>query len=113
MKLKDVALIFLGLCVAVLVFFLFRKRSNEDVVRAKDETIKAIQRERDAYKDMSDRERESIEQHRIKDSILNQIYLDNQKIHEEFEKELKDIPVNIRRIAGNDDSITARFKNFN
>lgn len=113
MKLKDVALIFLGLCVAALVFFLFRKNSKDEVIKAQDQTIKAIQRERDAYIDISERERENLEQHRIKDSILNQIYLDNQKIHEEFEKELKDIPVNIRRIAGNDDSITARFKNFN
>lgn len=113
MKIKDIALMFLGLCVAVLIFFLFRKNNKDEVVKAKDETIKAIQRERDAYKDFADSERENLEQHRIKDSLLNQLYLDNQKIHEEFEKELKDIPVNIRRIATNDDSILARFKNFN
>lgn len=113
MKVKDIALIFLAVCVAGLLILLFTRNNNNDLIKAKDETIKAIQRERDAYIEMRDKESENIAEHRKKDSILHELYLSNQKIHESFEKELKDIPANIKRIAGNDDSIIAAFKNFN
>lgn len=113
MKIKDIILIFLGACVIGLLVILFTRKNSNELIAAKDETIKAIQRERDSYIEQKENINADLVRYRERDSILNQLFLQNQKLHEEFEKELKNIPANIKRIADNDDAIRAAFKDFN
>jgi hypothetical protein len=62
-----------------------------ELVRAKDETIKAVQRERDAYILMNGEKDKSIAAHEQRDSVLLQTLVNNQQKYQVNEKKSTDV----------------------
>src|SRR5687768_13689478 len=86
----------LVIAVIVLLVSLFtKKRSDEsykELIKAKDETIKAIQRERDAYIEIK-------AEYKKQDSLLQLILVENKNKLKVNEKKLKDIPVTVVNLS--------------
>jgi hypothetical protein len=86
----------LGIAVIVLLISLFTKKKSDDnykeVIKAKDETIKAIQRERDAYIEIK-------AEYKKQDSLLQLILLENKNKLKANDKKLKDIPVTVTNLS--------------
>jgi hypothetical protein len=100
-KIKDGLIIALALIVILLLIKVLKGSGAGDVdkdlektmelVRAKDETIKAVQRERDAYILMNQEKDKSIAAHEQIDSVLRQALIDNQKKYQVNEKKSADV----------------------
>jgi hypothetical protein len=100
-KIKYGLIAVLSLIVILLLVKVFRGGGAGDVdkelqmtmqvVRAKDETIKAVQRERDAYVLMNAEKDKSIVAHEQIDSVLRQALIDNQKKYQVNEKKSADV----------------------
>lgn len=99
----------LGIAVIILLISLFtsyRDRGNDyykDLIKAKDETIKAIQEQRDIYKEVNERTNQILVEHEKKDSIL---YQQSKQLVIRYEK----IPVYINSLDR--DGLRAAFSNY-
>ena len=78
----------------------------KELIAAKDETIISISRERDTYRQWKDEQTAELQ---VKDSILVSAFQKNQSTYKPIYEDLKNIPLRIVRISGNDDSIRAAF----
>lgn len=99
---KNIIIILLAVAVAVLAFFLFNRGGSDnyrDVLKAKDETIAAIQRERDALLQAREDLTRAIEANRRKDSALQVLYLANRKNITANEAKYKDIAAHVRGLS--------------
>lgn len=113
-------LLIVAAIIAIFLILSYFKKGNEGlsekdkaILAAKDETIKATQAERDAYKLMADNERNSKDQLRIADSIsLANLYRSQQLFQQTINEKLRNIPISISHIANNDDSIRLYFARF-
>jgi hypothetical protein len=85
---------------------------HSEVIAAKDETIKAIAGERDAWRTAKEEQKIVFQQQFARDSVLALHYLNNQKIYTQIDEKINSIPAYINRISGNDDSIRAAFSGF-
>jgi hypothetical protein len=100
-KIKYGLMAALSLIVILLLVKVFRGSGAGDVdkelqmtmhvVRAKDETIKAVQRERDAYVLMNQEKDRSIAAHEQIDSVLRQALINNQQKYRVNEKKSADV----------------------
>lgn len=113
---KNIAVFFSVLLAIILVFTLTHKNKTgkidfaqkyldltDSLLAAKEQVIEA--------KNQANQEKDkSIAQHNRQDSILNQIYLLNQKNYKTIDEKLKNVPVSIARIANNDDSVRAAYR---
>lgn len=105
-----------GVLVIIQLVTIFRPRkevsTNEAVIKAKDETIKAIQGEREAYKIMANDKANTINMLQQKDSVLIVQLSKTQPIYKRIDEKINSIPAYINRIASNDDSIKRAFAEF-
>lgn len=116
-KIKYGLIGLVGILVIVLLFTIFRSlrkegdadlykqllAEKEERIKLKDEIIA------DKLRDNSRLDKD-ISAIRIQDSISRATYFKNQSIvYKKIDERLKNIPINIARIAGNDDSIRAAF----
>jgi len=79
--------------------------SYKDVVAAKDESIKILKEQRDMYLPVIEQLNKSIDAHEKKDSVLNELFISNQKKYKANDAKLSDISNRINRISGNNDSL--------
>lgn len=102
----------IGLIVtAILLYFFVPKGSNPIVdhsaeIKAKDQVIESIARERDTYRAWKDEKNAELLK---KDSLLDLNFKLNQSTYTKIDATLKNIPIRIAHIANNDDSIRAAF----
>jgi hypothetical protein len=108
----SAAVLLLIIIIFITVFRSLRKAPDspyKELIEAKDETIRAKD-ETIAVKTEANRKLdETIANLMSADSALAAQYKTNQVIYKNIDAKLKDIPVRIARIAGNDDSIRAAF----
>lgn len=100
------------LILVITVFRTFRKselRLNSEVIKAKDETIKALEKTAEANLQLADVHRLNAIELRKKDSIYILQLQQNQTVYKSLNDRLKNIPIAIQRIAHNDDSIRRAF----
>lgn len=87
-----------------------KKTYFKEFMQAKDNELKAVQGERDAYKLDADNSRTFLAQKRVDDSTtLASFYKSQQLFQQTINAQLKNIPVNIARIAHDDDAIRRAF----
>lgn len=100
------------LILVITVFRVFRKSEvqlNEKVIKAKDETIKALEQTAEANLQLADVHRLNAIELKKKDSLYILQLQQNQTVYKSLNDRLKNIPIAIQRIAGNDDSIRLAF----
>lgn len=84
-------------------------KNNSLLIEAKDETIKALKGERQAYQMVIDEKEKNIISLLKRDSVLNSNYIKSQQSYIKLNEQLRNIPDYIDRISGNDDSIRLAF----
>lgn len=99
---QNIILGILVVIVGILIFGLFRKQpdSNLELIKAKDETIKAVTSERDVYRKWKDDE---VREGQKKDSLLQLRYKTNTIRYEK-------IPVIISNLS--DDELRSAVENY-
>lgn len=113
-KYSLIGLFALGGLLIVLTFF---KKNNtgidyKELIKAKDETIKAEKDKQAIYEDRIDDLKTFIDDHKRNDSILVTQITANKQTLKQVDERIKNIPAHILSIAGSNDSLRVAIANL-
>lgn len=107
-----------AILVIILLFGIFRSlrnnnsHTNEEVIKAKDQTISVIIEGRMKDSVLNVEKDKIILRLLENDSIRDANYLQSQKVYNKINEKIRSIPAYVDRIGDNDDSLRAAYANF-